>query len=869
MKNIFQKRTPKAVSTLQWITLALILAMLACNLPGDGGEEEAEAPPSESDETIPAETEAQPPTEDSQPQTEIIPTGTLGPEDLEYLGAFRLPDTEEGMWDYSGHALTYYPQGDSDGIADGFPGSLFSAGHDQSLYVSEISIPTPIDSRNLDDLNTATTLQPFADISGGIFDTEAMDVPRLGLEYLPAQGDQDSDKLHFVFGQHFQEFDPAFGWSELDLSNPEAAGAWVFNGYTNYATSDYLLEIPAAWADSYTPGMYLAAGRFREGVWSGGGPALFAYAPWSEGNPPAPNATLTYITPLLLYGTQLPDGLEIAFDETSQMNGYQESDHWWGAAWLTAGDNAAVVFAGTKALGDSWYGFSNGVIWDYDCAEQDPPTCPDVPEWPNDNRGYWAEDYQGQLIFFDPNDLAAVALGQMETYEPQPYATLDLTPYLYAPELNHGEYKRDLIGAIAFDRANGLLYVIERLADEYKSVIHVFQVTASPASSAIPPEDSTAETDTTSETTTTEGKSCPPLPFSDRPSVSVASEAELRDQAQNAAPGTTILVEPGTYNMQDFVYIVNAGISLRGASGARDDVILDFGGMQDGYFGVMVEADDVTIADLTIRNAVDHGVAVQGSDRPVLYNLHIVDIGDQLVKVNPVGDGSDDGLLACSHLEYTTAAPDDYTNGISAHDAHNWIVRDNRWERIRTPSNDPVPTILFWNGSTDTIVERNVLIDCYQGIAFGNAGGDVGDHSGGIVRNNFIYASMPHDVVIEMVHATDWLVAHNTVLLMNPVDGLTWGMEARFSDTSGTFANNLTNLDIYTDRDDAQGTSSSDVTNAHLNWFIDPANGDLHLTTRAAAAIDQAAPLAEVTTDIDGDSRPRSNADVGADEVGE
>jgi hypothetical protein len=68
----------------------------------------------------------------------------------------------------------------------------------------------------------------------------------------------------------------------------------------------------------------------------------------------------------------------------------------------------------------------------------------------------------------------------------------------------------------------------------------------------------------------------------------------------------------------------------------------------------------------------------------VLYNLHILDINDQLVKVNPRigGGGSDDGLLACSRLEYSTSAPDDYTNGISAHHATDWVVRDNQWYRI-------------------------------------------------------------------------------------------------------------------------------------------------------------------------------------------
>ena len=138
-----------------------------------------------------------------------------------------------------------------------------------------------------------------------------------------------------------------------------------------------------------------------------------------------------------------------------------------------------MVFIGTKALGYSWYGFANGVEWAYDCAEQDPPTCPDVPEWPYDNRGYWAEDYQAQVIFFDTNQLGAVASGEIESYHPQPYAVLDLTPYLLNPELDYANYKRDLVGAAAFDPDSGLLYVIERLADEYASIVHVFRVEVS------------------------------------------------------------------------------------------------------------------------------------------------------------------------------------------------------------------------------------------------------------------------------------------------------------------------------------------------------------------------------------------------------
>ncbi len=363
---------------------------------------------------------------------------------------------------------------------------------------------------------------------------------------------------------------------------------------------------------------------------------------------------------------------------------------------------------------------------------------------------------------------------------------------------------------------------------------------------------------------------CPPLDLPTGETITVSTESELQDAVSSAASGTIVLVSPGVYNLEGIVHVANDDVTIRGATGNRDDVILDGGGMlaTGRYHVILINADDVTIADLTIRNGDEHGISVQGNDRPTLYNLHIIDTGYQLVKVNPVGDGSEDGLLACSRLEYTDTSPENYTNGISAHDAHGWTVRDNRWERIRTPGNTPAPTILFWSGSSDTVVERNLLVDCYQGIAFGNSSDDDRpSHSGGIVRNNVIYASQPHDSVIEMVHATDWLVAHNTALLLNST-GVTWSMEARFGGTTGTFAYNLTNMPII-NRNGSGAGMTGNVTDAQPSWFVDAANADLHLLPSATQAIDQASSLAQVTVDIDGDPRPIGSApDVGADEYG-
>ncbi len=397
----------------------------------------------------------------------------IQPEDFVYLGYFRLPDPSGGSdWDYSGHGLTYYPDGDPDGEADGFPGSLYGFGHDQQLYVSEISIPAPVITSNLAEANTAGTLQPFADISGGIFNTKEMTIPRAGLAFIA----DPEPRLHFTFAQHIQDFEISHGWATLDLSNPEAQGAWVFNGFTNYVTNDYMFEIPRPWSELISDEPLVASGRAREGLWSGRGPALFAY-PVGEINKSLPaGSTLEGVIPLLLYGEQLSDQPDLISSPSQAVIDYRESDHWWGGAWLTAGDNSAVVFAGTKALGEEWYGFANGVVWEHDCAEQTPSTCPNLPEWPYDDRGFWAEAYQAQLIFYDPAHLIAVAQGKYESWQPQPYASLVLDEYLLDPALNLEEYKRDLVGAGAFDRNNGLFYLFERLADEYRSVIHVWQI---------------------------------------------------------------------------------------------------------------------------------------------------------------------------------------------------------------------------------------------------------------------------------------------------------------------------------------------------------------------------------------------------------
>jgi hypothetical protein len=368
-----------------------------------------------------------------------------------------------------------------------------------------------------------------------------------------------------------------------------------------------------------------------------------------------------------------------------------------------------------------------------------------------------------------------------------------------------------------------------------------------------------------------------PLPPPAGAVIQVSTVAQLQNAVAAIASNTTIVIAPGTYQLTSTLYINGSftNVAVRGATANRDDVVIVGRGMHapdDGGvpFGIWVGGDvsGVTIANLTIRDVYYHPIMLNaGAESPLIHNVRLVNAGEQFLKANPdgTGGGVDNGIVEYSVFEYDTVSRDDYTNGVDVHTGDNWIIRHNLFRNVRAPAGQLAgPAILMWNGSTNTLVDGNTFIECQREIALGLIERTPNDHTGGVIRNNFIYRTLPGDVAIYVADSPGTQVLHNSILISgtypNPI-------EFRFPHTTGVvIANNVLDGTIAA-RNAATGSVAGNFTTAIAAFFANPVLGDLHLTPLAAVLLNQVAAVpANAPVDWDGQPRPAGAADIGADE---
>jgi hypothetical protein len=350
---------------------------------------------------------------------------------------------------------------------------------------------------------------------------------------------------------------------------------------------------------------------------------------------------------------------------------------------------------------------------------------------------------------------------------------------------------------------------------------------------------------------------CGSLPSPDGKVVRVGPNqaGDLPRIVADAGRGTTILLEDGIYTMgpgdeaDRRIQFRTPNVTLRSASNDADGVVIDGEYLTNEI--VMIHASNVTIGHLTITRAVDHpvhispwptGNAISGTR---LYDLRIIDGGEQFVKVNPNGDPlvyADNGRVECSlfrmtdegrtHVEHNFGGC--YTGGIDAHGARGWKVRQNRFEGIYCAGEGLAEhAVHFWKGARGTLVENNIIINCARGIGLGLGENDGGrtypdkaaagyvGHFGGLIRNNVVYADVPYfDTGIELSQARGAKVYHNTIPHSPSVAGFFSSIDLRFANTSATIRNNL--VEAITVRDGAAGKVNHNLQKTPLELFMNP-----------------------------------------------
>ncbi len=338
-----------------------------------------------------------------------------------------------------------------------------------------------------------------------------------------------------------------------------------------------------------------------------------------------------------------------------------------------------------------------------------------------------------------------------------------------------------------------------------------------------------------------------------------------------------IHLAPGTYKLTETLVVTAPHVTLEGQPGARRQVIVQGDGMSlAARIGnlIRVSGSHFTLSGMTLRRSRWHLIQIAGEDgaeAPVIRDCVLENAYEQLIKVSDnaahPGATANDGIVEHCIFQYTAGiGPEYYIGGIDAHGAKRWILRDNVFRNIASPSRAVAEfAVHFWDGSADDLVERNLIVNCDRGIGFGLDGKP---NHGGVIRNNMIYHAPGGgpfaDTGIALTDSPGTQVYNNTIVLQSDYPR---AIEYRFPVTRDVFiANNLTNRAIAA-RNGGRATVTHNVTDATARWFVNAAAGDLRLASAIPLVVAAGVPIAALKDDFSGNARPRGRApDIGADQ---
>jgi hypothetical protein len=313
-------------------------------------------------------------------------------------------------------------------------------------------------------------------------------------------------------------------------------------------------------------------------------------------------------------------------------------------------------------------------------------------------------------------------------------------------------------------------------------------------------------------------------------SISVKNVDELKKAVSYLNQGRikNIVLKPGTYQVFRRLKIDSNNVTISGASDDATDVVISGNGMEASKsVGIIfdISGSHVTIRNLTLQETSNHLIQVRAeknADNFHLSNVRLLNSYEQMVKVSG-GPGtelptSDYGIIENCIFEYTSGiGPQFYIGGIDAHRAHHWLVKNNTFKNIASPSKHVAEhAIHFWNYSKDNRVVENRVINSDRAIGFG-MNDRPHQNTGGVISGNIIvHSNTSHpfsDAGIVLESSPGTIVKDNQIFMDTHYPN---AIEYRYESTSGVvIQNNDTNRRIVA-RD---GATAVLVDNNQADWF--------------------------------------------------
>lgn len=378
--------------------------------------------------------------------------GLLTQNEVTYIGAFRVPKGSIGIstFEYCNPCVNAYNPTNN---------SLFVSGHDWHAAISEISIPTVVNSPTLGSLNTATVLQPFVEISEGAI-----------YNIIPTSGAIQPGGLSVVgnnlFAAYYKYYDGAaeqvlshFKSGKTLATTGDVTGPYQISGAPQAGFVDaWMADIPAA-HQAALGGTHLLGNCCIPVIGrTSWGPAAFSVTLANLGTTiPLPS------TPLLYY-----DGAHPTIGICESVGTIYDCTMGIKAAVFPNGTNTLLFFA-RKGTTDFCYG---GGTTDPKLHRQPDPTepgvilCYDPTDASKGGHGY---PYIYKVLAYNVADLIAAKNGQRNPWDTTPYAVWDLSLPYSAPS--------GWLGGAAYDPATQRIFLMLRqIEQDVYPLVAVFQV---------------------------------------------------------------------------------------------------------------------------------------------------------------------------------------------------------------------------------------------------------------------------------------------------------------------------------------------------------------------------------------------------------